>query len=284
MGYILLAPTLLYLAVFLLFPLLQTVYISLHDLTLTRSMVPRFVGLDNFRFLFTEDPNFWPILGHTVVWVVGSTALQFLLALPAAGVLNARLPAQGLWRGLIMVPWVTPVVVAGIIWRWIFDGEWGILNYYLQRIGLLSSPIVWLGDNFWVWPSLLTTSMWKGFPYITLMLLAGLQGIPKDLYEAAECDGAGPWRRFTSVTLPGLRPVIAVSLLITFVTTWAKFELIWALTQGGPGFATSILPTYVYTQSFIFYRLGLGAAVATVSAAVILVFAIFYVRRFYAWE
>ena len=277
---LLILPTVAFLGIFLIYPLVNTVYLSLHDLTLTRSMRPRWVGLENYAYLLFEDANFWPIVGHTFFWVAGSAVLQFLLGLPTALLLNGAIPFRGLWRGIVLIPWVTPVVVAGIAWRWIFDGEWGIANYYLVSLGLLPAPVVWLGDSTWVWPALLLASAWKGFPYMALMLLAGLQGIQKELYEAAQCDGAGPWRRFVHVTMPGLRPVIYVTVLITLVTTWTKFELIWALTQGGPGFATSILPTYIYTQSFLFYKMGLGATAATLSAVLVVVFTFLYTRRF----
>lgn len=278
--YVLILPTLMYLGLSLLYPVGYNIWLSFHRLDLLRSPNPVYVGPDNYKHLLLGDPNFWSVVVHTLFWVAGSTILQLAAALPAAVILHHATHGRSAWRGFLMVPWVTPVVVAGIMWRWIFDGEWGVLNFCLQKLGLIRSPIVWLGDAFWAWPALLLTSLWKGMPYVTLMLLAGLQSVPDELLDAAAVDGAGNWTRFWRITFPQLYPVVYVSSLVTIVTTWTKFDLIWVLTQGGPGFATSILPTYVYTNAFMFYRLGMGATVATVSVVLVVGLAMVYVRRF----
>lgn len=269
-AWALILPTLLYLVAFQLYPLIQSVALSLTDLSLTRAGTGKFVGLANYYYLLREDPYFWQVFRNTFFWVIVCSIGQYLVAVPAALVLNAKLRCRALWRGLMMVPWVTPVVVVGIMWRWILDGESGLLNYYLSAIGLIDKPIVWLGNDFWVWPAVISASIWKGFPYQTLMLLAGLQGIPKEVLEAAEVDGASPVQRFFLIIFPLLTPVTVVLLSVTLVTTWTKFDLIWVLTEGGPGFATSILPTYVYSNAFVFYKLGLASAVATLSTLVVL--------------
>jgi len=277
-AWALILPTLLYLLAFQIYPLLQSVYLSLTDLSLTRAGTGKFVGLANYYYLLKSDPQFWLIFRNTFIWVVACAVGQYLFAVPAALILNTKLRARGLWRGLIMVPWVTPVVVVGIMWRWILDGDSGLLNYYLNVLGLIEKPIIWLGSDFWVWPAVISASIWKGFPYQTIMLLAGLAGIPKEVHEAAQVDGATPVQRFFLITLPLLAPVSVVLLSITVVTTWTKFDLIWLLTEGGPGFTTSILPTYVYSNAFVFYKLGLASAVATLSALVVMVLAIVYMR------
>jgi len=269
----------LYLFAFQIYPLINSLYLSLTNLSLTRSMDAKFVGLANYIYLLKEDPNFWLVFRNSFLWVVGSAFGQFLLAIPAALVLNSRLKGRALWRGLIMVPWVTPVVVVGIMWRWILDGDSGLLNYYLQWLGLIQKPIVWLGTDAWVWPAVLSASVWKGFPYMAVMLLAGLQSISKEVLEAAEVDGAGPAQRFFTIILPLLMPVIAVMVSICLVTSWTKFDLIWLLTSGGPGYATSILPTYVYNNAFVFYKLGLASAVATISTLFVTLMAVVYARR-----
>ena len=179
-----------------------------------------------------------------------------------------------------MIPWVTPVVVTGLIWRWIYDGNYGLLNFYLQQAHIIKSPIMWLGSDSWVWISLLLVSAWKGFPYATVMFLAGLQTIPKDLYEAGLVDGANARQRFWYITIPSLMPVIFVTGLVSIITTWTKFEVIWTLTGGGPGLQTSILPTYVYTKAFVFYQLGIGSAVATISAVFVLIIMLVYFKFF----
>ena len=177
-------------------------------------------------------------------WVLGSTVLQYFFAIPISILLNQKMRARGLWRGLMMVLWVTPMVIAGLIWRWMFEGNYGLFNQ------LLGTDIVWLADSSTVWICLLIVSTWKGIPYATLMFLAGLQGIPGDLYEAAYVDGAGPFRRFWHITLPLLSPVIMVTALTSMVATWTKFETIWTMTSGDPGYTTSILPVYIYMKAF----------------------------------
>jgi len=275
-GYLLLAPVALYIVVFQFYPLFETIRLSLFDYSLVSGRPMRFAWFENYEKLLVRDDDFWPIFRNSVLWVLGSTALQFLVAIPAAMLLNARLRLRGLWRGLTMVPWVSPIVIIGIIWKWIYDGQYGLLNHYLKMLHVIRDNIIWLGDANWVWPALLLTSAWKGFPYVALMLLSGLQGISRDCLEAAQVDGANAWQRFVWVTLPLLKPVMVATGLVCIISTWTKFEMIWVLTNGGPGFATSILPTYLYTQAFQYYDLGTGAAVGTISMLFIVVITLIY--------
>ncbi len=277
-AYLLILPSVLYLLIFQLYPLLESVRLSFTDLSFLRPHSGKYIGLKNYIQLLTQDPVFWKIFVNSLIWVLGSTIMQFAIAIPAALILNAKLPYRPLWRGLLMVPWVTPIVVMGLIWKWIYDGDYGLLNYYLH------TKVIWLGNSTTVWPSLLFSSMWKGFPYVTLMLLAGLQGIPVELYEAAYVDGCSGVKRFFNITLPLLMPVIFVTGLICIVTTWTKFEMIWVLTAGGPNYSTSVLPTYIYTNSFQFFNLGIGSAVATISTLFVLVIIMIYLRLFNANE
>lgn len=271
-AYIFILPTLLYLLVFQAYPLFESIRLSFTNLSLLRPGSGKYIGFTNYRRLLCSDSNFWKIVANTVLWVFGSTVLQYAIALPTALLLDQKLAGRSLWRGLLMVPWVTPTVIMGLIWKWIYDGDYGLLNYYL------GTHTVWLGNPDTVWLSLLFSSMWKGFPYATIMVLAGLQGIPKDLHEAAYVDGCGAFQRFTKITLPLLAPVLFISCLVSVVISWTKFELIWVLTGGGPGYTTSVLPTYVYTKSFIFFDMGLGSAVAVVSMVFMLLFVIVYLR------
>lgn len=272
--YLFIFPTLLYLLIFQFYPLLESIRLSFTDFSFLRPGSGRFVGLDNFRDLLFNDPDFWRIVRNSFVWVLGSTVFQYLVAIPAAMVLNGKLVARPLWRGLLMIPWVTPTVIMGVIFKAIFDGDYGLINYYLN------TNIVWLGNPGTVWPTLLLTSVWKGFPYATLMMLAGLQGIPGDIYEAAFVDGCGKFKQFIKITIPLLIPVLLTSSLVSIVISWTKFELIWVLTAGGPGTTTSILPTYVYTKAFINFDMGSGSAVATISMLFMMIFILFYLKLF----
>ena len=259
--YLMILPTLLYLLIFQIYPIIETVRISFTNWLLTDQSSGGYVGFANYTRLFTQDSNFWTLFRNSVFWVLGSTVL-----------LNQKMRARGLWRGLMMVPWVTPMVIAGLIWRWMFEGNYGLFNQ------LLGTDIVWLADSSTVWICLLIVSTWKGIPYATLMFLAGLQGIPGDLYEAAYVDGAGPFRRFWHITLPLLSPVIMVTALTSMVATWTKFETIWTMTSGGPGYTTSILPVYIYMKAFRSFEMGVGSAVAVVAMLVMTIFIIIYLK------
>jgi multiple sugar transport system permease protein len=269
-AYLLILPTLAYLAVFQLYPLFESIRLSFTDLSFIKPRSGGFVGFQNYRQLLFDDPNFWRIVGNTFVWVIASTFFQYLLAIPAAVILNQKLRLRSLWRGLMMIPWVTPVVIMGLIWKWIYDGDYGLLNYYLNL------DVVWLGNSLTVWPAILLASIWKGLPYATIMVLAGLQGVPETLLEAAYIDGCSKTKAFFKVTIPSIMPILAVSTMISTVLTWTKFEMIWVLTAGGPGYTTSILPTYIYTKAFRNFEIGSGSAVAVISMVAMLIFVIAY--------
>lgn len=270
--YLFLLPTLLFLLLFQIYPILNSVYTSFTDLSMIKANSGKFVGLKNYVKLFTSDSNFWPILGNSLMWVFGSTVLQYLVAIPASLLLNQKFHGRPLVRGLMMVPWVTPVIIMGLIWRWIYDGDYGLLNY------VLGTKTIWLGERGVVWFALLFVSLWKGLPYATLMFLAGLQGIPADLYEAAYVDGCGKWKQFINITLPMLSPVILVTALTSIVQSWTKFEVIWVLTGGGPGYATSILPTYIFSKSFKDFQMGMGSTVSVVAMLLMMIFVVLYLR------
>lgn len=273
-GYIyaFLAPTLLFLLLFQIYPIINSVYTSFTDLNMIKVNSGKFVGLNNYVKLLTRDINFWPIFGNSLLWVFGSTVLQYFFAIPASLLLNRKFAGRSVIRGLMMVPWVTPVIIMGLIWRWIYDGDYGLLNY------VLGTKNVWLGERNLVWPAMLLVSLWKGLPYATLMFLAGLQGIPADLYEAAYMDGCNKWKQFIYVTLPMLSPVILVTALTSIVQSWTKFEVIWVMTAGGPGYTTSILPTYIFSKSFKDFQMGTGSAVSVIAMLLMMIFVILYLH------
>ena len=274
---LLMAPVLIFLAAAQFYPLMETVRLGMTNSKATAPGQSGFVGLQNYTTLLTADPRFWEIVRNSFVWVLLSVALQLIVGTLGALVLNMNLRLRALWRGLLMVPWVTPVVVVAVIWRWMFDGgSGGLVNYYLERLGVIDDPIVFLSSDVWVWPVLLLASTWKGVPFVTLLVLAALQSIPGEVVESAQMDGANKLQRLRYVTLPHLRPTLFVTGMISLVTTWFKFEIIWALTNGGPGFATSILPTYVYTWAFERFDFGMAGAVATIAMVVVLALAAAY--------
>lgn len=277
---LLLLPVIVTLAIFQFYPLLETLRMGWTS-EAVRNPDPGFVGTRNFQNLITEDPYFWMILRNSFIWVFSSVILQLVVGTAAALVLNASIRFRSMWRGLLMVPWVTPTIVVGVIWRWIFEGtNSGLVNFFATTFGLTDKPIVFLASDFWVWPVLLFASTWKGVPFVTLLVLAALQSVSKDLQESAAVDGAGRISRFWNVTIPAIRPTLFTTGMISLVTTWFKFELIWALTNGGPGFTTSILPTYVYTWAFDRLNYGMAGAVATLAMFIIIVVAALYALLF----
>lgn len=271
-AYLFIMPTILYLLVFQLYPIIESVRLSFTDLSFLRIDSGSFVGLKNYKELLFNDSDFWRIVRNSFLWTLGSTTFQYLLAIPAALILNQKIKFRSIWRGLMMIPWVTPTVIMGLIWKWIHDGDYGLINYYLN------TNIVWLGNPSTVWPSILLASTWKGLPFATIMVLAGLQVIPNQLYEAAYIDGCSKFQAFFKITLPNLKPILAVLIMISIILTWTKFEMIWVLTAGGPGLKTSILPTYIYTKSFEYFEMGLGSAVAVLSMSIMIIFIVLYYK------
>lgn len=274
-AYLLILPTAAYLLIFQLYPLFESIRLSFTNIHLVKKNWS-YIGFDNYMYLFLEDEYFWPILRNSILWIFGSLIGQVLMAFAVALLLNRKILGNGLWRGLSMVPWMMPVVVVGLMWKFLFDYNYGLINHYLINLGLISKSILWFSDPVWVWPSLLISATWKGFGYLTIMILAGLKGISKEVFESSAIDGATGIRKFWFITLPLLRPVLLVAIVVQIITGWTKFEMIWVLTNGGPGYATSILPTYVYTNSFDNFRMGLGSSVAVLSTLIIAILLIFY--------
>jgi len=276
--YALILPAILYILIFQLYPLVENINFSFTNLNLLDINNFRYIGFENYIELFTRDKYFWNILCNSLLWVFGSAFLQVLISIPTSIALNEKIKGRAIYRGALMIPWVSPVIVAGIIWRWILDGEYGLLNYYLKSLNIITQNIIWLNHEKWVWFWLLFVSMWKGFAFSAVMLLAGLQGIPKELYEAAYIDGASRLKSIRCITLPFLKPVLLTTSFVLLTGAWSRFETIWALTEGGPGFTTNVLATYVYYNTFLFYEIGKGSAIATITLTIVLIFAIMYYK------
>ncbi|MEW6264608.1 MAG: sugar ABC transporter permease [Thermodesulfobacteriota bacterium] len=232
--------------------------------------------LDNYSLLL-KDSIFRQIFGNTVLFVVLSVASHFLLGLAVALALNMDIFAQPIFRLIGLLPWVVPDVVAGIIWRWMYDPVYGALNDLLMKLGLISGHIQWLSSPRLALLSVIFVNLWRGFPFVMLILLAGLQSIPKVLYEAAAIDGASRWQVFLHITLPSLKKMIVVALALDIVWEVRRFGLIQAMTQGGPGNLTEVLSTYIYKQYFQFFRFEYASAVAVFMTVVLLIVSLPYI-------
>jgi ABC-type sugar transport system permease subunit len=275
-GYALLLPTLAVLALVIVYPVLDGIRISLMRMKITSTSEPRYVGLDNYVDLFGDD-KFWATLRTTAVWTVANVVAQLVLGLALAVLLNEQLKARGLYRSIALIPYIVPSVAAALIWRWMYDGSAGIINAILLRIGVIDSYQQWLGEISTAMPAVIIESVWKGTPFVMILLLAGLQTIPPEYYEAAAIDGASPWQRFLQITLPLLRPSLAVATILTTVYTVNNFNAIWLMTQGGPLGSTEILFTWAYKLAFDRFDFGMAATVSVVLFGILAIFAAIYI-------
>jgi multiple sugar transport system permease protein len=268
LPYSFLLPALAITGVVIIYPVFQTLLLSVQNYVLYAPDEARYIGLQNFQKLL-KDEVFWISLSHSVIWVISIVLLQLLLGLGSALLLNQSFWWRGVARALVIVPWALPSVIIGLIWTWIYDYNVGVLNDLLLRAHLIDQPVAWLSHPQTSFAAIMLTLVWQGFPFFAVMILAGLQTVPQELYEAARIDGAGAWWEFWAVTLPGLRYEIAVVLVLTVTAALRNFDIIYVMTSGGPGTST-IVPSYlVYQQAFIVGSLGGAAAIGFVLAVMI---------------
>jgi multiple sugar transport system permease protein len=278
LPWLLLAPALVITVVLVLVPVVETLWLSLHDVILFRPRQRPFVGLANYAKALA-DPVFWASLGHSLIWVVSAVSLQFLLGLGAALLLNRPFAWRGLARALVVVPWALPGVIIGLIWTWMLDFNLGVVNELGQRLSLLSERIAFLAQPTTAMAGVILAVVWQGFPFFTVTLLAGLQAIPAELYESAALDGAGAIARFRHVTLPGLSAVIATALLLRMIWVANSLDLILVMTGGGPGTATQTLPLHAFLTAWSGGNYGAGAALAVILTLLLLGVVIAHVIR-----
>jgi multiple sugar transport system permease protein len=274
----LMLPALIPVVVFSLGPLLYGIYLSFTDARGGRNAVVSFVGLENFADVL-GDADFWSSFKIGMIWAVGVTALQFLAALGLALLLNENLRGRVVARVLAMAPWAMPPVVIGLMWRLVYHPNAGILNATLRDVHVIDHNVDWLSDFGTVLPAIIVVGVWTGMPQTTVVLLAGLQGVPRELHEAASVDGAGVLRRFWSVTLPQLRPVIITITSLDFVWNINQFALVYSLTQGGPGGRTRLPMLFAYEEAFRYGFMGYAAALG-----VALVIVVLAVLGLYLWR
>ena len=273
--YLAIVPGLLLVAAVIFYPILDTIRLSLYDVRLIQ--IGEFLGLGNYSVL-AQDPLFWRVLRQTLFWTASSVSLKLVLGLALALLLNEKFRGRKVFRALLLIPWAMPQVAAAIVWRWMYEPNFGYLNDLLGGLGLMNDPIIWLGNARSAFVAAVVTDTWTGLPFMAFVFLAGLASIDRSLYEAAKIDGANAWGRFRYVTLPQLGPVILVATLVSAIWTFNAFNVVYALTGGGPLNATDIMVTYTYTQAFERLEFGLAAALATITFVILLVFSLVYVR------
>lgn len=269
----------IFLAGLVLYPILKVFWEStLHNILTRPDEGIYFVGLDNYIKL-AQDPTFWHTLGRTIAWTTISVSAKVVAGFIFAMLLADRFAFRRLYLTLLMIPWVTPIVVASVTFRWIYNGDYGDLNYYLQQLHITSSSIAWLGHGVTAFFAAMTIDVWVGVPFMAIALMGGIQGIPEELYEAASMDGAGMWTRLWRITIPQLMPVIFVTTTLSAVWTFNSFQAIWPLTGGGPVNATQTLVVMTYQTAFGAFDMGRGSALATITFAILITFSVIYWRR-----
>ncbi len=277
LGVMLIAPTVIVFGSVIVYPLLSAIYLSFFNI-FTPTLEGGFVGVANYVELL-QTGAFWNALGNTLIWTIGTLTLQIVFGVGMALVLHQNIWFRSLARSLILFPYFISTVVAVLVWKWLFNDLYGIMNHFLITIGLIEFPMDYLGTMPNAMISVILVGAWKYFPFVVIAVLARLQTIPDALYEAAKIDGAGPIARFFDVTLPQLRDVLVVIILLRAIWDFKEFDLIFLLTGGGPLSDTQTLPLLVYQEAFALNDMGMASAFAVVMMLIMLVFMIVYIRR-----
>jgi multiple sugar transport system permease protein len=279
-GYLLILPTFIVLVGVIVYPLITAIDMSFHQIILTKPQLGRpFIGLDNYTAVISA-PFFSNAIQKTVIWTGINLAVQLVLGTAIALLLHEKFFGRSFARGLLLVPWVTPSVVAVLSWTWMYDGSFGIINDILLRLGIIPKTVAWLGNTGTAMPSVIVESIWKGTPFVMIMILAALQAVPPELMDAAQVDGAGAWQRFTSITLPLIMPTMMIAATLTTIYTFNNFNSIWLMTEGGPLRATETLTILVYNTAFRAFDLGQASAIGVISLVILFGFVIIFGRRY----
>jgi len=258
-GFVWIAPTFLYLGFFIAYPFLMSIYLSVSSARVG-SPDSHYVGALNYTRLFA-DPVFWQTVRNSFVFTFGSELLRLAIGLPLAFALNRPFKGKRLVQGIILIPFVIPIALSSLAWKWMFDSLYSVINWMLMRAHVIDYPWQWLGEPGLAMWSVIVMNVWRGFPFSAVILLAGLTAGPQEVIEAAKIDGAGPLRRFHYVIVPIVRPILLVGLLYSIVFSFTDFSSVWLLTQGGPYNTTHVFGTYAYNIGINAGDLGMGAAI-----------------------
>ncbi|OCB63768.1 ABC transporter permease [Mycobacterium malmoense] len=283
-GRLFVAPNLAAVAVFMLFPLGFSLYMSFQRWDVFRP--PQFVGVQNFRELFTSDPLFLIAIGNTVIFTLGTVVPTIVVSLVVAGVLNRKVRGIGIFRTIVFLPLAISSVVMAVVWQFVFNTDSGLLNMMLGWVGI--GPVPWLVEPRWAMASLCIVSVWRSVPFATVILLAAMQGVPETVYEAARIDGAGEVRQFVSITVPLIRGSISFVGVISIIHAFQAFDLVYVLNgaNGGPETATYVLGIMLFQHAFSFLEFGYASALAWVMFAILLGLTVMQLRitRQRSWE
>jgi len=276
-GIVLIVPTFLVVTIFAFYPILYSFYLSLHQIILgLPGLGQNFVGLQNYVDLF-QDRVARHSMYNTLIFVFVSTFCELVIGLIIALVIHQHFRGRGMVRAAVLVPWAIPTVVASQMWRFLFNDKYGLINYVFFGTDIARYK-AWLADPFFAFGAVILADVWKTSSFAALLILAGLQTIPDELYEAARIDGAGAWQRFINITLPLIKPALLIALLFRTMDAFRVFDLVFVMTQGGPADSTNVLQFYGYKKIFAEGLMGYGSTISVLVFVITLVIALFYIR------
>jgi multiple sugar transport system permease protein len=274
-AYLFLSPAVFFLLLLIAWPLLQVIWNSFHRSNLINPEVHGFAGLDNFRYVFQME-YFSQALLNTLIWTVLSVIGEYIMGMISALALNQPIRGRGLFRGIIVIPWVVPIVVAGMTWTWLLTPDYGIINVMLIKLGLMKDSYYWLGEMNTALLTVTFVNIWRSFPFYTVSLLAGMQSIPKEMLEAAAIDGAGIWTRYRYITFPQLKTVSITIIVMHIIWSSINFDFIWIMTQGGPLHTSETLPILIYRLAMKEYNYGAASALSTFMMSIMIICSLVY--------
>jgi len=280
-AFLLVAPPVLFLLAFTLYPIIRIFWMSMHDISITEPWLGQpFTGFENYAKAF-RDGRFWHSLGFTLSFSTVTVVFELVIGLYLASIANRTFRFRGFVRAAILFPWALPTITNALTWRWMFNQDYGLINGLLLMLGFIKEPLNWLGDSTLAYIAICIVAIWKTSSFMAIILLAGLQSIPGNLYEAARIDGAGRVQMLVRITLPLLRNVILVSLILRTLAAMQAFDLMYGLTQGGPGNDTESLPMYIYATTFVDMQWGYGSALGVLLFIVLLLISMIYIKWLY---
>ncbi|CAG5086364.1 Sugar ABC transporter permease [Thermobacillus xylanilyticus] len=277
-GYLFLLPALLFLAIFVLFPILYNVVLSLQDVDVYNlNGEHHFIGFDNYEKVF-KSSVFYTAFRNSAVFTVLSIVFQFAIGFALALYFNQKFPGYSTMRSLMLLAWMLPVVIIASVFQWMMNGDYGVLNFLLQSLGIIDEPRSWLSDSRTSLLSTVVANIWTGIPFNMIILLSGLQALPEHLYEAARLDGASRFAQFRLITVPLMKPTILILLMLGIIYTFKVFDMVYIMTAGGPVNSSTVLPIYSYELSFTKLEFSQGAAVSMIMFIILVFIAIAYLR------
>lgn len=275
-GYVMLLPALVMILLTQIYPFFYGIGMSFTNYNLLKPGATRFVGLANFTQAFGADRYFYPTMLFTLIYALSLVLFSYLFGLFTANLLNKNLRMRGIFRTIILLPWVISPMVMATNWMWLMNDQFGLINKTLINLGLIEKPILFLASKEMARFTVILVGTWKNIPFMTITLLAGMQGISSDLYEAARIDGASNTQSFFKITLPMIKPVAMVSTTLLFIWAFNGFENIFLLTEGGPANATMVLPIYAYTAAFVRSQMGYAASLSVIMLVIMMGLTLFY--------